>query len=118
MEGPFDYNRTPLAPIGTPAIVHDDPGARGTFAPHGTDRFYVGPAMHHYRNQTFFIPATRRYRTTGTRELYPAHCQVPTISEADRTLLAAQELLTTMGATVPTTAKQKLRHISALQQLT
>ncbi len=27
MDGLFDYNKTPIAPIGTPAIVYDNPNA-------------------------------------------------------------------------------------------
>ena len=37
LEGAFDYNRTPIAPIGTPAVLYDK--ERGTFAPHGTNAF-------------------------------------------------------------------------------
>ena len=118
LEGDFDFNRTPLAPLGTPAVVYDDPSVRGSWAPHGTDAFYVGPCIDHYRLQRFFIPSTRRYRDTGTRELYPAHCNVPTISEADRTLLAAQDLLQAARVTIPNSAAQKLSHIAAIQKLT
>ena len=54
LEGAFNFNRTPLAPLGTPAVVYDDPGVRGTWAPHCTDAFYVGPSLDHYRLQRFF----------------------------------------------------------------
>ena len=98
LEGLFDWNRTPLAPIGTLIVVYDDPSVHGIFASHGTNAYYVGPAMDHhrpegdvsnYRLQRFFSPSTRSYRTMGTRELYPAHCKVPTLLEEDRTLLTA-----------------------------
>ena len=39
----FDFNKTPLAPLGTKALNYDDPAARASWAPH-----YVGPASNHY----------------------------------------------------------------------
>ena len=33
LEGPFDWNHMPLVPIGTPAVVYDNPDVQGTFAP-------------------------------------------------------------------------------------
>jgi len=50
LHGAFDYNKTPMVPIGTLAVVYEDPDDHGTWAPHGTDTYYVEPAMEHYRN--------------------------------------------------------------------
>ena len=51
--GRFDFNKTPLAPIGTKALVFDDPEVRASWAPHGTDGFYVGPAKKTLPQPTF-----------------------------------------------------------------
>ncbi len=56
--GTFDFNKTPLAPIGTKALIYDDPASRASWAPHATEGFYVGPAPDHYRCLLFYIPAT------------------------------------------------------------
>jgi hypothetical protein len=32
----FDWNKTPLAQLGTKSLIFDDPRTRGTWAPHGT----------------------------------------------------------------------------------
>ncbi len=42
MDGPFDYTKTPIAPIGMPDVKYDNPGVQGTSAPHGTDDFLCG----------------------------------------------------------------------------
>jgi hypothetical protein len=49
LEGTFDYNKTPLAPPGTKVIIHEKPQQRKTWDPHGTEGWYLGPAMEHYR---------------------------------------------------------------------
>jgi hypothetical protein len=46
--GSFDLNKTPLAPLGTKALIYDDPAARASWAPHATNGYYVGPASNHY----------------------------------------------------------------------
>jgi hypothetical protein len=40
--GTFDFNKTPLAPIGTNALIYDDPASRASWAPHATDGFMLG----------------------------------------------------------------------------
>ena len=59
LNGPFDFNITPIAPIGTKCLVHEKPAVRGTWAPHGVDGWYVGPARDHYRCYTVYIPSTK-----------------------------------------------------------
>lgn len=49
LAGGFDWNKTPIAPLGTKSLIFDTPRTRGTWAPHGTDCYYVGPAKKHYR---------------------------------------------------------------------
>ena len=44
LNGPFDFNRTPIAPLGTKFLVHEKPAVRGTWAPRGVVGWYVGPA--------------------------------------------------------------------------
>ena len=116
--GAFDFNKTPLAPLGTKALVFDGPSTRASWAPHATDGFYVGPARGHYRCLRFYIPATRRFRISDTWRLYPLHCQVPVISQHDLTLDAAATVLRRLGKTIPDTAAAKLQHIRAIRDLT
>ena len=55
---------------------------------------------------------------SSTSKIYPEHCKVPTISEVDKTLIVAYDLLTAMQAALTHTEKAKLRHAKALQNLT
>jgi hypothetical protein len=116
--GPFDFNKMPLAMLGTKALVYDNPATRTSWAPHATDGFYVGPATNHYRCLHFYIPATRHFCFSDTWRLYPSHCQVPITSEHDITLLAGANLLHHLGRAIPTTATAKLKHLNAIHQLT
>ena len=66
MNGPFDFNRTPIAPLGTKVLVHEKPAVRGTWAPHAINGWYVGPARQHYRCYTVYIPSTKGTRQSET----------------------------------------------------
>ncbi len=60
VHGPYDFNKTLIAPIGTKGLVYDDPAVRASWAPHGTDAFYIGPAPKHYQCLQFYMPTTQQ----------------------------------------------------------
>jgi len=58
IDGIFDFNRTPLAPLGMKAIVHERTSQRAAWASHGQRGFNIGPALHHYRHYSIFVIGT------------------------------------------------------------
>ena len=46
--GSFNFNLTPLAPLGIKALIYDNPASHASWAPHATNGFYVGSASDHY----------------------------------------------------------------------
>ena len=101
MKGVFDFNKTPMALLGTKILAYINPDARGSWQAHAQDVFYVGREPLHYRLLRFFNAQTKGYIATGTYKLFPVHCRVPAVSKADRTLQAAAELLEALQ-TMPT----------------
>jgi hypothetical protein len=95
--GPFNFNKMPLAPLGTKALAYNNSATRASWAPYATDGFYVGLANNHYHCLCFYIPSTQRFRFVDTWRLYPAHCQIPVASEQDKTLLTAADLFEQLG---------------------
>ena len=104
---PFDFSKTPLAFFCTKAQIYDDPATHASWAPHATDGFYVGPASNHYCCLEFYIPATHRFRFSDTWCLYPSHCQIPILSEHDKTLRVAGGIFAKLGGIIHTTASAK-----------
>jgi hypothetical protein len=115
--GPFDFNKMPLAPLGTKVLVYNDPATRASWVLHATDGFYVGPANNHYNCLCFYILSTQSFRFVDMWRLYPAHCQVPVMSKQDKTLLTVADLFKQLGRTIPTTASTKLKHLAVIRQL-
>ena len=49
MNGPFDHNCMPLAPMGCQVQVHEKTDKRGTWAFHSVNGWYLGTSPDHYR---------------------------------------------------------------------
>jgi hypothetical protein len=71
LDGQYEYNRAPMAPPGTRIIAHEMPNRRRTWAPHGQDGWYIGPALEHYRCYTVYINKTRSERVVETVDFFP-----------------------------------------------
>jgi hypothetical protein len=81
-----------MAPPGTRIIAHETPTRRKTWAPHGQDGWYIGPALEHYRCYTVYITKTRSSRIVETVEFFPHQLKIPSPSSSDLATQAAAEL--------------------------
>jgi hypothetical protein len=80
--GQCDFNRAPMVP----------PGTRRTWAPHGQDGWYIGPALEHYRCYTVYITKTRGDRIVETVDFFPEKFALPFPSAQDLATQAAADL--------------------------
>ena len=55
VQGYFDYNKTPMAVLGTKAVAFIDPDKRGAWEAHGVDAYVTGRCPLHYRLIKFLI---------------------------------------------------------------
>ena len=60
----------------------------------------------------------QRFRFSNTWCLYPAHSQIPVTLQHDLSISMAAELIKALGAAVPATTTEKIKHIRAIQDLT
>ena len=66
LEGVFDFNQTSLAPPGTKVVLHEKPSQQLSWDPRGTEGWYLGPVLEHYRCYRVFINKTKSERVTDT----------------------------------------------------
>ena len=90
--GNFDFLRTPLAPPGTKIVFHNKPSQRASWAFHGQEGWYIGPAMDHYRNITAYFPKERSEKVTDTVTFLPHDVPIPTVSMGDYLLQAVDDI--------------------------
>jgi hypothetical protein len=90
--GQYDFNRAPMAPPGTRIIVHEAPGRRRNWAPHGQDGWYIGPALEHYRCYTVYIAKTRSSRVVETVDFSHISSNYHFLSSSELATQAAADL--------------------------
>eukprot|EP00804_Cyclotella_cryptica_P000090 CCRYP_013749-RA/>CCRYP_013749-RA protein AED:0.16 eAED:0.11 QI:0/0/0/1/0/0/3/0/1031 len=117
LEGQFNFDKTPLAPVGTRALILLDPSTRKMWQNHALDAWYVGPAKKHYQNYCFFIPSTKGYHTSGSAKFFPKHTKMPAIEPGDTIRLAAQDLITAIRTVSNAPITLTSQHTVALRQL-
>jgi hypothetical protein len=108
LNGPFDYNATPLAAPGTRVIIHEIPDQQGSWSPHGLNGWYIGPIMEHYQAHRVYFSTTGQKRISDTVEFFPHHCKVLVMSSTDAAAITALDL---------TLALQNLTQTSPFKQL-
>jgi hypothetical protein len=71
IDGQYDFNIAPMAPPDTIIIANETLSRRRTWAPHGQDGWYIGPALEHYQCYTVYINKTRGERVVETVDFPP-----------------------------------------------
>jgi hypothetical protein len=101
LNGPYDWNRFPLAPPGCKAVVYETPESRTSWGSRGTNACYVGPTLNHYQCNHYFVPETRPYCIFGSAKLFPQHCQVPYLMWNKHLQEVIMELVMTLNKLPP-----------------
>ena len=119
ISGEFDYNKTPLAPVGTKVLVHEKPKQRGSWVDHGIPGWYLGPCLDHYRCYNCYLPTTNGERVSDTVELFPHVAPMPKQSSADQAIQAIRDLIHTIRNPGPASPFPTFGpyHTSTLSQL-
>eukprot|EP00984_Skeletonema_dohrnii_P002295 scaffold797_cov118-Skeletonema_dohrnii-CCMP3373.AAC.10 len=98
LNGPFDYNRMPLAPMGVKVEVFESTTKRGTWDFHSVEGWYLNTSDEHYRTHNCHIKHTRSERLSNTVKFLHKHITNPTISHADKVMQAITDLRKTIKA--------------------
>jgi hypothetical protein len=119
LNGAYDFNKWPMAPPGTKAIIWESPTNRQSWAPRGIDAWYVGPAKDHYRLYRFYCPETQAYRINGSVKFFPQHCKLPQLNASQHADTVATELFECIPTLKKANRKTILRNIAKrLKELT
>ncbi len=59
LNGPFDYNKMPLAPMGCEVQVHKKSDSHGTWAYPSVNGWYLSSSREHYRTHVCHIKSTK-----------------------------------------------------------
>ena len=80
---PFNFDATPLGPIGCPIIIHTNPGIRKTWDFHGRSWFNIGPALKHCRCFHVVDSATKALLFSDNIEFLHKYLTTPPVSKGN-----------------------------------
>ena len=75
-------------------VFHNKHSQHASWAFHGQDGWYIGPAMDYYRNITAYFPKLRTEKVTDTVTFIPHDVPIPTITLSDFLLQAVEDIIT------------------------
>eukprot|EP00804_Cyclotella_cryptica_P013004 CCRYP_002334-RA/>CCRYP_002334-RA protein AED:0.29 eAED:0.29 QI:0/0/0/1/1/1/2/0/658 len=118
LNGPFDYNKMPLAPMGCNAQVHEKTDSRGTWAFHSVDGWYVNTSPKHYRTHRCHIKSTNSDQLSDTVHFHHKHITNPTLTPADKLMAAIADCSRVLLTHAPPKGASNLRQLQELLQHT
>ena len=109
----------PLAPPGTKIIIHNKPAIRGSWATHGYEGWYIGPASNHYRCHTVYANHTAHKQVADTVEFFPHYGKMPYRSSTENATIIARELMHALQNPTPASPFSNIgdKQMEALHQL-
>ena len=104
LKGTFDFNATPLAPLGTKLILYIPAEARQTtYSDHGKLGWYVGPVLDKYRNYSIWMEHTKDTMESNQIEFFTTKYQLPNRTPIDRLSTALENLTKELQNDTPIT---------------
>ena len=96
LNGPFDYNKMPSAPMGCKVQIHEKSDNRGTWAYHSVDGWYLYTSSEQYRTHNCHVKATRSERLSDTVQFQHKDITNPTVTHADKLVNAIATCINTI----------------------
>jgi len=90
--GQFDFNRNPLAPIGSEVQCHIKPSDGGMWEEHTTDGWLLGSSMEYYPAYRCYIQVTKARRVCDTVQFMHKYITQPTLAPGDMMSKTAHDL--------------------------
>eukprot|EP00804_Cyclotella_cryptica_P012279 CCRYP_013859-RA/>CCRYP_013859-RA protein AED:0.31 eAED:0.31 QI:0/0/0/0.8/0.25/0.2/5/0/913 len=103
LNGPFHYNKMPLAPMGCRVQVHKKSDARSMWAFHSINGWYLSTSPEHYRTHRCRIKSTNSNRLSDTVVFQHKSITHPSLTPTDKLMQAVSACAASLkGITAPT----------------
>jgi len=89
-QGPFDFNKTPLDPVGCRVLIHAKPATQRSWDFRAKNGFYIGPTMDSYRCFKLVNADTKSQVISDTVEFRHSYLSVPAPTTEDKLIHGLQ----------------------------
>jgi hypothetical protein len=87
---PFDFNKTPLGPVGCFVLIHAKPATRRSWVFHAKPGFYIGPALDSYCCFKFVKSDTKSQVILDTVKFCHSYLSIPVPCMEDKIIYRLQ----------------------------
>ena len=115
--GPFDFNKTPLGPVGCRVLIHAKPTTRRSWDFRAKEGFYIGPALDSYRCFKLVKMDTKSQVISDTVEFRHAYRTIPVPTAEDRIVHGLHAITDALIDTPPPTTISQLDALSNLRDV-
>jgi hypothetical protein len=114
---PFDFNKTPLGPVGCRVLIHAKPVTRRSWDFRAKEGFYIGPALDSYQCFKLVKSDTKSQVISDTVEFRHAYRAIPTPTPADKIIHGLQVMSGALKDAPPPTTITQVEAIANLRDL-
>jgi len=114
VNGAFDYNKMPLAPMGCAVQIHENSERRRSWAANSSDGWYLRTSPEHYRCHVIYCKNTRSERISDTVHFKHKYITEPTLTPEDTIVKALNDLT---HALKERRNKKGIEELDALQRI-
>ena len=101
--GTFNFDATPMGPIGCPVIIHNKSGKRKSWDFRGRKGFRIFPSLNHYKYFHLVYEVTKEILFSDTVNFLHDYLTQPTVS-ADGRIIHALNFISCAVKYAPTTS--------------
>ena len=113
--GPFNYDATPLGPLGSRLLAHRKPGVRNSWDFRAEDGWGIGVSLDHYRCQRYVARDTHEEKVTDTCSFRHPSMERPQPTAADRLQHGMLKLADALTDAPPRAPDAQLEALEKLQ---
>jgi hypothetical protein len=116
-QGPFDFNKTPLGPVGCRVLIHAKPATRRSWDFRAKNGFYIGPDMDSYRCFKLVNADTKSQVISDTVEFSHSYLSIPAPSTEVRIIHGLQVVAGALTGALPPTSISQVEAITNLRDI-
>ncbi len=117
VHGVFDYNATPLGPMGCAVQILNSKERRQSWEEHSLDGWYLRTSLDHYRSYCIFVKRTNNERISNSVNFKHQYLTQPKVTPADVAIKAIKDLTDALKGEKGEKGKQSDDEFEALARL-
>ena len=117
VNGVFDYNKMPLAPLGCAVEMHEGTSQRKSWDPQSLTGWYIGTSTEHYRCHKIFCKRTRSERISDTVVFHHKYITQPEITPEDQIIKAVDDLTSALRQRVNKQGKEDMQVLRKMNDI-